>query len=214
MSTRHWDVLALAAIAGAAVVSAAVYPELPERVATHFDLHGRPNGWMPRPMAAAFLPAFAAVLWAIVRFAPRVLPGADRRRLAGGIVAIVAALTAAFMAAIHVVVLRVALAPETQVTSLVCVLAGAFFVALGLVLPRVRKNPIVGIRTAWTLRSDENWARTHRVAGYAMVATGIVATIAGAIGGVAGAAVSIACLLIGGLVPAVYSFVIAKRADP
>ena len=41
---------------------------------------------------------------------------------------------------------------------------GALFVMLGLVMPRVRRNPWVGVRTPWTLASDENWARTHRFA--------------------------------------------------
>lgn len=212
MSTRHWDGLALASIGGAAAASAALYGELPERVATHFDLQGNPNGWMARPWAAWFLPGFALLLWAVIRFAPRVLPSSDEKRLRGGIVALVAALTAMFMAAIHVVILRVATSPGIPVTKMVYVLAGIFFVVLGLVLPRVKRNPIIGIRTAWTLRSDENWARTQRVGGYAMVIAGFCTVIAGGLGGVAGGIVALVALLLAGIVPVVYSLMLARRS--
>lgn len=201
MSTRRWDVLALASIGGAAAASAALYAKLPAEVATHFDLHGTPNGWMSRPWAAAFTPAFALVLWALVRFAPRVLPRSDEKRIAPSLVALVASLTTVFLAALHVVILRFAIAPGVDVTR------AAFL------LPRVKRNPIVGVRTAWTLRSDENWARTQRVGGYSMVAAGLVAMIAGGLGGTAGVVLAIAGLIVASVVPVVYSLVIARQLD-
>lgn len=213
MSTRHWDGLALASLIGAGGASAALYSELPERVATHFDLEGNANGWMSRPWAAAFMPVFALVLWAIVRFGPHVLPRSDERRLAPNIVALVAALTTVFLAALQIVILRVATAPGASVTKTVFVLVGPFFIALGLVLPRVKRNPIIGVRTAWTLRSDENWARTQRVGGYAMVSAGIVSILAGGLGGPAGAILAIGGLVVAGVVPVVYSLVLARQLD-
>lgn len=211
---RRWDVTALASVGGAAAASVALYSELPERVAVHFDIHGNADGWMSRPWAATFLPAFALVLWALVRFAPRVLPRSDEKRLDSGIVALVASLTAVFMAAVHVVVLRVALGLGVSVTSTVLVLAGILFFAIGLVLPRVKRNPIIGIRTAWTLRSDENWARTQRVGGYSMVLAGLVSVIAGAAFGTAGSVLAVVGLVVAGIVPVVYSLVLARQLDP
>jgi uncharacterized membrane protein len=85
---------------------------------------------------------------------------------------------------------------------------GAFFVLLGLILPRVRKNPWIGIRTPWTLASDENWARTHRFAGYTMVLGGgaaIVAAIAGA------PVLSLVFILAGAIVPVFYSWRLARQ---
>lgn len=213
MNIRRWDVLSLASIGGAAAASAALYSALPERVATHFDIHGNANGWMSRPWAATFMPAFALVLWAIIRLAPRVLPRADEKRLTPDIVALVAGLTAIFLAALHVVILRFAVAPGTDVTKAVFVLVGPFFIGLGLILPRVKRNPIIGVRTAWTLRSDENWARTQRVGGYAMVVAGLVSVLAGGLGGAAGAIVAILGLILAGIVPVVYSLVLARQVD-
>lgn len=213
MKTKTWDALAIGSLGGAAAASAALYGELPERVATHFDLHGTPNGWMSRPWAAFFVPVFGLAIWALTRFAPRILPTSDKKRLRGDLVALVSACTAVFMAAIHLVILRFAVAPSTSVLSAVYVVSGALFVVLGLVLPRVRRNPIIGIRTAWTLRSDENWARTQRVGGMAMVVAGIGTAVLGGFGGLVGSVLALACLIVSAVVPIVYSLVLARRSD-
>lgn len=210
----RWDVLAVGALGGALLATGLVYDRLPDPMATHFDLHGNPNGWMSRPWGAWFVPALALGLWALVRLLPAVLPRTEKKRLASSAaVPLVAALVAVFMAMVHLVILRVALVPGASVNRPVFLAIGALYVGLGLVMPRVKRNGLVGVRTPWTLGSDENWARTHRVAGYTMVVTGFLAGAAGAFGSATGAGLAIAFLLVGGLVPAVYSLVLARRLD-
>jgi uncharacterized membrane protein len=87
---------------------------------------------------------------------------------------------------------------------------GAFFVLLGLVLPRVRQNPWIGVRTPWTLASEENWAKTHRFAGYTMTLGGGAACVA-AIAGVP--MLGLVFILAGALAPVVYSWRLAHHAS-
>lgn len=51
-------------------------------------------------------------------------------------------------------------------------LLAAVLLVVGNVLPGVRPNHVVGIRTPWSLRSELTWVRTHRIGGYAVVAFG------------------------------------------
>jgi uncharacterized membrane protein len=213
MSFRRTDGLSVGVIGLSAAVTALVYDRLPERMATHFDLAGNPNGWMPRAWGAWFMPIFALVLWVIVRYARSILPQSEKRRLDEGKAALVASLLAVFLAAMHVLILWVAIEPGASLMKAVWLLAGALYAALGLILPRVKRNALVGVRTPWTLTSDENWARTQRVASWAMCTTGVAAAIFGVAGGVVGGAVALGFLLLGGLVPAVYSLVLARRLD-
>ena len=81
MGMRRMDMVSIGVIGLTSALTAAVYDRLPERMATHFDLEGNANGWMPRAMGAWFVPVFALGLWAFVRFVPRILPKTDRRRL-------------------------------------------------------------------------------------------------------------------------------------
>ena len=55
---------------------------------------------------------------------------------------------------------------------------GLLFIGLGNYLPRVRPNFTFGIRTPWTLASEEVWRRTHRASGPVFVAAGIATLIA------------------------------------
>ncbi len=112
------------------------------------------------------------------------------------------------MTGIHVLVLRASLSSAPRLGSAVWVLFGALFVALGLLLPRTRRNPFFGIRTAFALASDENWARTQRVGGYSMTLGGFVALVSGLLGA---PAVAIAAVLVSAVAPARWSWVIARR---
>jgi uncharacterized membrane protein len=215
MSLRRTDWFSLGTIAVTALATAAIYDSLPARIATHFDLSGQPNGWMPRPVAAAFGPVAALVLWAMVRFVPRALPTTEQRRLGDAGPALVAALMAVFMAIVQVIILAVALTPTIEITRVIWLAVGGLFLALGLVLPRIRRNGVIGIRTPWTMTSDENWARTHRVAGYSMAVGGVLAGLAGLlVPPPAGGVVAIACVLASSILPAAYSLLLARRLDP
>src|SRR6185295_5690977 len=109
MGLKRADGLALGSLGLAAMATWAVYENLPDPMATHFDLAGNPNGWMPRPVGAWFMPVFGLVIWALVRWLPVVLPKKEKRRLGESVGALVAALTAMFLLAVHVLILRYAL---------------------------------------------------------------------------------------------------------
>ena len=213
MGMRRMDMVSMGVIGLTSALTAAVYDRLPERMATHFDLEGNANGWMPRVMGAWFAPVFALGLWAFVRFVPRILPKTDKDRLGDASAPLVAGLTALLMAALHVLILYVAIVPGASLARAIWVVLGAFYIALGLVIPRIKRNPVMGVRTPWTLTSDENWARTQRVGGYSMVLGGVVATAFGALGGPVGGGVALVAILVSALVPAGYSLVLARRQD-
>lgn len=212
--SKTWDRVAIVSIIVALVASAMVYSRLPDPLPTHFDLEGNPNGWMPRAIGAWVVPAIGLVLWIFTRFIARVLPGSDKKRLTTTAVALVAMMTSVFVSAVHLVILYVALVPGASVTKPVFALVGFLFIGIGLVLPRMRRNPIIGIRTPWSLSNDENWARTNRFAGYCMVLGGIAGGTAGSFGGAIGGGLALACFMIASIVPAIYSLILARRHDP
>jgi uncharacterized membrane protein len=58
------------------------------------------------------------------------------------------------------------------VPRLAPVLLGAGLITIGNLLPRVRPNVAIGIRTSRTLRDRDAWLRANRTAGYVAVALG------------------------------------------
>jgi uncharacterized membrane protein len=206
---RFFDVLSLVVLAASALGSFLVYDRLPAVMATHFDIHGNANGFMPRPWGAYFMPVFGVAIWAFVRAVGRFSPS-GAKKVPANIMALVAFLTIAFLAALHGVILHASLEPSVSIMRPVWVLVGVFIGVLGLIMPRLRQNAVAGIRTAWTLASPEVWAKTQRVASYTMAGAGLVTIIAGLIGGSAAGVVALCALLAGTVVPAVYSFFLAR----
>ena len=211
MKLKAADHLSLGAIAGTGVLTATLYSRLPPRIPVHFDVHGAANRWLGREIGAWLLPATSLGLWLLLRFGGAILPSAWKGRMMASPTAAVGAIVVALFCAMQGIVLYAALVKPPTVAVSLGVVLGAFWIALGLVMPRIRRNPWIGVRTAWTLSSDENWARTHRFAGYAFTVAGALAIIAVAAGH---ASVATALIVASAVVPMIYSFVLARHLPP
>lgn len=106
----------------------------------------------------------------------------------------------------------------STVNAAMLLVLGAFIVYLGNLLPKVSQNGWIGVRTASTLSNETVWRKTHRLAGYLGVATGLLMMALGVVNAVAGieepflilisAAVMLMTLAV---IPAVYAAVLAKK---
>ncbi|HEX6307590.1 MAG TPA: SdpI family protein [Longimicrobiales bacterium] len=207
--TRRW--LGPVMIVGMLVFSAVVYPSLPERVATHWNVRGEVDGWSAPWSAAVFAPGIALALWLLLPLLRRIDP---RRRnydrfeptfwvLVNAIVL--------FMGAIHVATLGAALGWPFDITRTMLVLIGLTFVVLGNYMPRLRSNWWLGVRTPWTLESEAVWRGTHRVAGYTFVLGGLLAMAAALLPSPLAFVVAFTGMTAGALIPVVYSYVLFRR---
>ncbi|MET0400291.1 MAG: SdpI family protein [Longimicrobiaceae bacterium] len=210
MRRRPFAPLLLAAMWAFALV---VFRRLPAEIPTHWNLAGEVDGWGPRFPAAFLAPAVATGVWLLTRFQASIDPrrreverSTPTRRLLAGILV-------AFMAVVEVLTLGIALGWPLDMGEAMWPLLGLLFVALGNYMPRVRPNWYLGVRTPWTLASDAVWRDTHRLAGWAFVAAGVLT--AGAMFLPVGARpyVGMAALLLGAGVPLVYSFVRWRREE-
>jgi uncharacterized membrane protein len=207
---RTLDVVTLVVIAATCAVTAAVYPQLPARMPIHFDVHGVANGWAGKGLGAWLMPLTMLGVVAFIRIGARFLAPSWRARTATSASSLLLLIVTIGLLAIHFLMLRVALTGAASMGASLGVVLGALWLALGLVMPRLRRNPWMGIRTPWTLSSDENWARTHRVAGIAMSVAGLVAIVAALAGSMVTAIVAV---IASGLGPLVYSFVLARKLE-
>ena len=203
------DAVTVGALLLTFALTAVVYARLPDPMPTHFAASGRPNGWMPRAYGAWLVPFTSLGLAALIRFGGHLLPPDWRARLEASPVRALTMMTVVFLSAVHLLVLHAALSPaKTLGSTVVWLLLGVFLVVLGQILPRTRRNPFIGVRTAWTLTSDENWAQTHRVAGYAFTLGGAAVAVSGWLHapGLGGAALTVAVLA-----PILWSWRLSRR---
>lgn len=192
--------------------SAVAYSALPAQVATHWGSDGMANGWTPRLPAVLVMPAFVLATWALLRAAPRIDPRNATYPKFAGSYAVIGVAVLLMLAAGHAMILAVGVGWHVPVVRLGALSIGALTLVLGNVMPRLQPNYFIGVRTPWTLASDPVWARTHRVGGYLLVGAGIVAVVAGLIGGAYALSIAAGALIGVLLVTVCYSYV-AWRAE-
>ena len=200
---RKWYPAVLIAVT--AIVSAVVYPRLPETVPTHWNLHGQVNGWQPRGRAAFFMPVLMLVLWGVLRGLPAIDPRRANYAKFQPTYDLMIGAVLTLVALIHVVVLAVALGAPISMHRVIPIALGVVFIAIGNQLPRARSNWWFGIRTPWTLSNERVWERTHRVGGYLMTAAGVAMIIGGLVSDFAGPLILV-CLVGFALGSTIYSY--------
>ena len=133
------------------------------------------------PMSVAFLlPITATAIW----WLPGRLRGAAGQHVPGShsYSERMGAATVLFLSAFHVTMLIALLGAHLWLGRILGLIAGAFLIATGNELPRLRSNPFRDYGAPETPGSDDIWRRVHRLRGYVRVAMGgavCVASVAG-----------------------------------
>ena len=169
---RKWFPLAI--LVATWILSLIVHPALPPRMATHWDLAGRPDGWSTPTFGAFAMPVVMTLAYAMMAFLPRVDPRAEHFRAFMDSYELVVSGSLAALALVHLAVIGTALGWNTPIARVVPIALGGLFILIGVLLPRAPSSFFFGIRTRWALSSERVWARTQRVGGAMMVASGLM----------------------------------------
>ena len=173
----------LALMFGLAAVN---WPLLPDEVPIHWSPgDAAPDSLGPKSFGLLFLPVFALVLYLVFRIAPAFRSSDSLTTLHDGqsageadddaeggadrywtwattlLVVVLLMLYADMLIAFHT------LRPHPGAVI------GLIFVGISPLLRRLEPNPLLGIRTPWTMRSDRCWERTHRFALLPTLAVGL-----------------------------------------
>ena len=176
---------------------------LPDVMATHFGMNNEANGFSNKAFAVFGIPAILlAVLW----FGAFVTSHDPKRQNISpkmfSLVVWIAPVTSLVVAAI---LYPVNLGYALDITYFVELLSGVMFIIIGTYLPKARQNYTIGIRVPWTLANEENWNRTHRLAGSLWIICGILMIII-CLTRLASFQWLVDILLITVLVPCIYSY--------
>lgn len=174
-----WDFLYWGLALVPFIISIAFYSRLPEQVATHWRSDNQVNGYSSRNMAAFGIPAFMLFMAVIVNMIPVIDPKRENIRRSRELMTIVRWFIVLLAVMVQLVIVLSAVGISINVSSVVSVPIALLVVVIGNYLPKCRQNYTLGIKLPWTLADEENWTRTHRLAGYVWTIGGILMIIMG-----------------------------------
>jgi uncharacterized membrane protein len=205
------EILSWVLIAAAWGFSLALYARLPESIATHWDFHGRPDGFTSKPWGAFVTPMVMIGIYFVFLVAPKISPRGYRFDSFLGVWEIVRTAMLALLLLVHVLILLSGAGVAIDLVRATETGGGLFLVLLGNYMGKLGKNFFFGIRTPWTLASDEVWLRTHRLGGKLFVIAGLVLFGTGVFG--AGPVLPMIAIGAAALVSVAYSYLLYRRLE-
>ncbi len=167
-----WSVVTIVAVSALSLYGQWTIP-IDQQIAVHWNAAGEADRFGDKTFALWFMPAIVLGVAAIFSAVPFIEPRrghllqSSRLYVTGWIGTLIV------MTVAHGFVVLTALGYELPVTQTIFALVGLFLAAIGNVLGKSQSNFFVGIRTPWTLSSNEAWDKTHRLAGRLWVLGGL-----------------------------------------
>lgn len=196
----------------AAGLSAWAYPSLPERVPTHWDMAGHANGYSSRLFAVSLGPAIIAFTGLLMLVLPAISPQGFRLEESAEPFYLSVLAIMGVLLVLHCMTIRAELTESSPSAVLIFASIGVLLAVMGNLMRRLKKNFWIGVRTPWTLASDEVWTRTNRLGGL-LLEVGGVAVVAASFFNKAAIATLIAVIVIIAVVPIAYSYVIYRQIE-
>ena len=189
------------------LVGVILWKDLPASLPSHFGLDGQADGFSSKlevvfliPLLMLGLHFFAVVVTSLDPKASHVSP--KMKTLVYWLVPFISGL-------VQLSIYGAALGIIANSTRIGLVMVGIVFLVVGNYLPKTKQNYTVGIRLPWTLDNEENWNKTHRLAGRLWVLGGLIILVNGFLSW-AVFYVFFGVLLVMVLVPIFYSYWISR----
>ena len=200
-------VIFLMAIAALSLFKA---PCTPQQLPTHWNAGGVVDGYSSKNFALFFFPAITLALYLLMTFLPLIDPLRKNYKQFSIAYFLIRFALVLFFAFLYFYTLWAGNYGTPKINYLIIPLISFLFIVLGLVMPKIKKNYFVGIRTPWTLQSEEVWQKTHKFAGKSFVAMGILTFLTIFLKEKM-FSLFMAIVLVGAFAPMVYSYYIYRK---
>jgi len=153
-----------------------LYPSLGSRIPIHFNIEGKADDWASRnsifimPLIMGFVSLFTFLLLTnIEKFDPKASAANSKDTLNT-----VAIFFSGILCALTLVVLYGISHEHTPIDQLLFGVLGLLFIGMGYYMPNMKQNYFAGYKLPWTLENEENWKKTHGLAGKYWIVGGIL----------------------------------------
>lgn len=155
-------------------ISIYFYPQLPNPMASHWNSAGEVNGYMTKLLAVFLLPIISIGVFLLLYFIPYIDPKKEnidsfRCYYDWMIFALLF-----YLLYVHILTLLPNLGINLNISAAIIGGVGVLFYFIGSIMPKMKQNWLIGIRTPWTLSSEKVWDKTHKQGGVVFRIIGVL----------------------------------------
>ncbi|MBQ7895869.1 MAG: SdpI family protein [Oscillospiraceae bacterium] len=146
--------------------------DLPDMMVTHWDAYNQPDGYMPKAFAVFGLPLIMVAVLLLCPLASKIDP--KKPKYNDKIMLVMFWFIPVLSVLCSTMTYGWALGISFDIGFWISMFLGIIFALIGNYLPKCTPSYTMGIKLPWTLNDDENWRKTHRMAGPVWVVGGII----------------------------------------
>jgi uncharacterized membrane protein len=162
---KKTTILSISIIIISFAIALYLYPQMPEKMASHWNASGNVDGYMSRFWGTFLMPIVLLALFFLLVWIPTIDPLKKNiekfRKYYDGFILFMIA----FLFYIYLLTIVWNLGKGFNMTLWLLPAMGILFYYLGILIENAKRNWFIGIRTPWTLSSDIVWAKTHKLGG-------------------------------------------------
>jgi len=177
MNMRKSGIIIIGIILFSFIVSIYIYPQMPEKMVSHWNAQGQADGYMSKFWGLFLIPitlvGLALLFTAIPRIDPLKANIEKFRKYYDGLVV----LFFIYMLSIQFHVILWNLGIKISPNIIMPISIGILFFYIGVLCENAKRNWFIGIRTPWTLSNEKVWEKTHKIGGKLFKIAGVIAFI-------------------------------------
>jgi uncharacterized membrane protein len=199
-------------LVGATLAGLLLWDQLPDQMASHWNVHDQVDGYMTKISGVFMLPLITLAMLVLFLVIPAVDPLKANIAKFRESFNLFIVLMVAFMVYIHGLTLAWSLGyTNFKMSGAMLPAIGLLFIFIGFMMRQAKRNFFIGIRTPWTLSSDVVWNETHRVGAVLFMICGVLAVIGGLFGGITAFWLMFAPIIGSTIFLLIYSYVLYQR---
>lgn len=159
------------------VLVAVMYGRLPDEIPIHWNINSEVDSFGNKAILwwlSCISPVLAVLLVALPNIDPR---KKNYSKFRGFYDAFVLVMMLFMLMLVGMTIFASLNLGKISIETVVVIAVGLLFVIIGNMLPKVKSNYFMGVKTPWALSNDEVWNKTHRLAGYLFFFGGVITII-------------------------------------
>jgi uncharacterized membrane protein len=175
---RKSEIIVLLIVLASFGVGLCFYGQMPQTVASHWNDRGEVNGYMSKFWGAFLMPIVSLGMLLLFIFIPKLDPLKENVEKFRKYFDIFIILITLFFLYVYLLTIFWNLGQRFSLIGFMAPAFAVLFYWTGVLIKNSKRNYFIGIRTPWTLQSDEVWDKTHKLGGSLFKAAGFICLLA------------------------------------